>query len=189
MLTLRQDSTQTLISHKYKLCLSIILALFIFSPLCYASNLKQYRVLEVNDGDTVTLVTESILGFKVKSQKARLIGIDAPELKQEPWGKRAKNHLQKLIKENGGVVLVEFDVDKTDKYGRWLVYLRDKKDNLINEQMVLSGYAVIYTIPPNVKYSNVLYEAQQKARASKRGIWSKGGLKELPSEFRQKNPR
>lgn len=186
---LKPKNTMTVLRHTYKLCLCITIALFSFSSLCYASNLKQYRVLEVNDGDTVTLQTESLLGVKIKSQKARLIGIDAPELKQEPWGKRSKSHLQKLIKDSDNVVSVEFDVDKTDKHGRWLVYLRDKKGRLINEQMILSGHAVVYTIPPNVKYSNLLHEAQQKARASKKGIWSKGGLKELPSGFRQKNPR
>ncbi len=146
-------------------------------------------VTEVHDGDTLTIRTKSLLGVTLATEKVRLTGIDAPEIKQEPWGRRAKKHLKKLVNESGGVVYIEYDFDRRDKHGRILAYLWDKKGRMINEKMIEDGYAVIYTFPPNVKYVKQLTEAQQKARQNKLGIWGKDGLKETPKDWRKENPR
>lgn len=147
-------------------------------------------ITEVHDGDTVSIRTKSLFGITLSVEKVRLIGIDAPELKQEPWGRRAKKHLKKLINESGGVVYLEYDFDRRDRYGRILAYLWDKKGRMLNQKMLEDGYAVLYTIPPNVKHVKLLTEAQNMARQNnKAGIWGKGGLKETPKEWRKDNPR
>ncbi|MBM4129381.1 MAG: thermonuclease family protein, partial [Nitrospira sp.] len=50
-------------------------------------------------------------------------------------------------------------------------------------------YAMLYTIPPNVRHIDELTKAQHEAREKKIGIWGNRGLKEVPSEYRKKHPR
>lgn len=77
----------------------LLFLVFLISPACAKKEKDYYIVTEIHDGDTVSIITSSFFGAFVKTEKVRLIGIDAPELGQEPWGKRAKNHLKKIIKE------------------------------------------------------------------------------------------
>jgi len=139
---------------------------------------RYFKVLEVHDGDTLTI---SFLG---KRERVRLIGIDAPEIGQKPWGVRAKRHLEGILKSSDMYIRLEFDVEERDKYGRLLAYIWTKDRRLINRLMLENGYAVLLTIPPNIKYVDLFRKAQASARASKRGIWGRSGLRRSPSEFR-----
>ncbi|MBA4371892.1 MAG: thermonuclease [Thermodesulfovibrio sp.] len=141
------------------------------------------RVDRVFDGDTVTVMTGG------RSEKVRLIGIDAPEMAQKPWGRKSKQHLEDIIAASEGKVSIERDVVERDKYGRLLGYIRTSDSRLINEMMVRDGYAVLYTFPPNVKYVDVLTSAQREARDKKIGIWGRNGLRQEPSEYRKTHPR
>jgi micrococcal nuclease len=149
----------------------------------------RYRVIEVNDGDTITIRTKSLLGMPTKKERLRLIGIDAPELKQDPWGRLSKRYLKKLISESDWIVDIEFDVEKRDKYGRLLGYVWDKKGRLINEKMLEDGYALLYSIPPNVKYVERFISAQKKAQQKRAGIWGNERLKESPKKWRMEHSR
>ncbi|MCE5194466.1 MAG: thermonuclease family protein [Nitrospiraceae bacterium] len=139
------------------------------------------KVLRVSDGDTIKII------FNKKRTSVRLIGIDAPELKQKPWGQRSKKHLQELLKASDWQVRLEFDVDKRDRYDRLLCYVYTKDGDMINAKMLSDGYAVLYTITPNVKYVEQLRDAQLKAREQKLGIWGSDGLTEKPSDYRKKH--
>ena len=141
------------------------------------------RVTIVHDGDTVSIVRDR------KEEKVRMIGIDAPEMDQKPWGDAAKRHLESLLRKSEWRVTIEYDVEKTDQYGRTLAYVRAKDGTLLNLAMVANGFAVLYTIPPNVKYVEDLRAAQAKAREKRLGIWGEGGLREMPREYREKRPR
>ncbi|MCK9420568.1 MAG: thermonuclease family protein [Nitrospirae bacterium] len=141
------------------------------------------RVVKVHDGDTVTLVISG------RMRKTRLIGIDAPEMNQRPWGRQAKEHLIGIMNNTGWLVTVETDEVTHDKYGRALVYLWTNNNELINERMVLDGYAVLFTIKPNVKYRDTFSRAEQRARQELKGIWGPKGLKEAPVKYREKHPR
>ncbi|MFN3740875.1 MAG: thermonuclease family protein [Thermodesulfovibrionales bacterium] len=138
------------------------------------------RIIEIHDGDTVTIELEGAV------YRARLIGIDAPEMGQKPWGERAKGHLLKLIKK-AKEVRIETDIKKFDKYNRLLIYLFTEDGIFVNEQLLRDGYAVLLTIPPDIKYVNRFINAQKEAREHKRGIWGKEGLKEMPEEYRKKH--
>ncbi len=145
--------------------------------------LQEVQVVKVHDGDTVTLMING------KMRKARLIGMDAPEMNQRPWGRWAKEHLIDILNHTDWTVAVETDVVTTDKYGRSLVYLWTKNKELINERMVLDGYAVLFTIKPNNAYADRFRKAEQHARGDKIGIWGTNGLKERPIEYKKKHPR
>ncbi|MFN3479281.1 MAG: thermonuclease family protein [Thermodesulfovibrionales bacterium] len=141
------------------------------------------RVTGVHDGDTLSIKVNN------REERVRLIGIDAPELGQEPWGKRAKRRLQDIIKRTDKIVRIELDVEERDKYGRLLAYLWTKDGRLINEEMIKSVHALLYTIPPNVKYVERLREAQEIASKKKVGLWGERGLNESPSDYRRTHPR
>lgn len=141
------------------------------------------RVVRVSDGDTVTVMAGG------RAEKVRLIGIDAPEMAQRPWGKKAKQHLEDIIAGSSWRVSVERDVVERDKYGRLLGYIRTSEGRLINEMMVREGYAVLFTFPPNVKYVDLFTAAQREARENKLGIWGRNGLRQEPAEYRRQHPR
>jgi micrococcal nuclease len=124
-----------------------------------------------------------------KMRKARLIGIDAPEMNQRPWGRQAREHLVDIMNLTDWMVTVETDEVTLDKYGRSLVYLWTNKNESINERMVLDGYAVLFTIKPNVRYRDKFSRAEQRARQEMKVIWGPKGLKEAPVKYREKHPR
>ncbi|MEN2986567.1 MAG: thermonuclease family protein, partial [Thermodesulfovibrionaceae bacterium] len=164
----------------------ILPLILLFLATCSKKDNDLYKVVSIHDGDTISITIKSFLGISLKTEKVRLIGIDAPEIEQKPWGIKAKNHLKKLIKESDWLVRLEFDIQHKDRYGRLLAYVWDKNGKMVNYMMVRDGYAVLYTVPPNVKYVNLLINAQRLARQEGKGIWGKDGLKELPSEWRER---
>ncbi|MEK6732847.1 MAG: thermonuclease family protein [Candidatus Omnitrophota bacterium] len=131
---------------------------------------KYYTINRVVDGDTIELSNR---------ETVRYIGIDTPEIREKkgsawiysprPYAEEAKSFNEKLVK--GKSVRLEFDVQKKDKYNRFLAYVY-AGENMANLEMVKQGYGMIYTYPPNVRYSEKFLEAQKEARDNKRGIWS-----------------
>ncbi len=145
--------------------------------------LSQAKAVAVNDGDTITIILNG------KRQRCRLIGLDAPEMGQEPWGRRSRVHLRSLLKASRWNIEIETDIEKYDKYNRLLVYLRSPGGTLLNEQMLADGYAVLFTIQPNSRYVERFTKAQHRARQEKRGIWGPGGLQERPLDYKKAHPR
>ncbi|MBD3245545.1 MAG: nuclease [Candidatus Omnitrophica bacterium] len=127
-------------------------------------------VTEVIDGDTVRLENGRLL---------RYIGVDTPEVRvkrgtdfvyaPEPYALRALEYNRGLVEHKR--VRVEFDVEKTDKYGRLLGYVFSG-DEFVNKALLTRGYAVLLTIPPNVKYTKEFTAAQRAAREAGRGLWA-----------------
>ena len=136
----------------------------------YADGPKYYEVTKVVDGDTFWIDDGTAKGIKV-----RLIGIDAPESRKSfkkqvgYFGKESKNYLTNLLK--GKKVKLEFDVDKLDQYGRTLAYAYTENGTFVNADLLKNGFAIIMTIPPNIKYADRFYILQQKARETKKGLW------------------
>jgi micrococcal nuclease len=156
---------------------------FSIDPSYAAQKSSEVHVVKVHDGDTVTLMVNG------RMRKTRLIGIDAPEMNQRPWGRQAKEHLIDIMNHTDWLVTVETDEVKQDKYGRALVYLWTNNNELINERMVRDGYAVLFTIKPNVRYRAAFSRAEKLARQEMKGIWGPNGLKEAPVKYREQHPR
>lgn len=132
-------------------------------------------VVHVADGDSFRCAD---------GRRVRLIGIDSPESQQRLSGDRARKALLQLLPA-GAAVRLESDVAPTDRYGRLLAYVW-VGPTLVNEAMVRDGWAVLYTVPPNVKYAERLARAQSEARAAGAGLWSQRGFECLPSDFRRR---
>jgi micrococcal nuclease len=127
-------------------------------------------------------------------QQGRLIGIDAPDMGQEPWGRQAKQRLDELIaapsKED---VSIEFEGTEADKYGRKFVYLW-KDGKLINEQLLRDGCVLATMRTPSspstntsgIKYRNRFLRGSQYARIMGEGIWNPTQpMRMSPAEFRK----
>lgn len=136
---------------------------------CQKTDIEGIKVKEVIDGDTVVLENGRIL---------RYIGIDTPEVRKyigdnwvyepQPFGLEAEEFNRSLVE--GKYIKIEFDVQKTDKYGRLLAYCF-VNDTFVNAKILEEGFALLYTRPPNVKYVDIFVSSQKKAREEKRGIW------------------
>jgi micrococcal nuclease len=140
-------------------------------------------VVTIHDGDTISVILHK------KQEKLRLIGIDAPETGQNPWGEQAKQYLESVVQASKWKVTIETDAQKTDQYGRILAYVWTADGRLINLEMIKCGYAILYTVPPNVKYVAEFKKAQAEAREKRLGIWSENGLREKPHDYRKEHPR
>lgn len=103
-------------------------------------------VARVIDGDTVELTS---------GDRVRLIGIDAHE-KGEKCYKEAKERMEELV--FGKNVTLESDITDKDKYRRLLRYVF-VDDKFVNWVMVREGLATMYTIKPDVKYTELFEQA------------------------------
>lgn len=124
-------------------------------------------------------------------ERVRLIGIEAPDLRQQPWGGAARNYLEQLLGTTSNQqlvlqpVLLEADVQEKDSFGRWLAYVW-QDGVLINEQLVKEGHALAAPRSPNNKYDDRLIYAQEYARIMGYGIWNPNTpLRKPPDEFRR----
>ncbi|MFN3598912.1 MAG: thermonuclease family protein [Aquificaceae bacterium] len=172
--------------------LSFIVVLLAFLVSCQKStpieNTVLCKVFRVVDGDTFHCILSN--GEEVK---VRLIGVDTPESKANEKARRDAEKSGKSVEEivkmgklsaeftkrllpKGEMVYLEFDVQRTDKYGRLLAYVWLSDGRMLNELIIKEGYAQVYTIPPNVKYQDRLLAAQKYARENRKGLWGMEGF-------------
>ena len=120
-------------------------------------------VERVADGDTVVLAG---------GERVRLVQIDAPELAQECYGRRAAGVLRELLLA-GAQVELEADpaLDGVDRFGRLLRYVHLGGVNL-NLELVRRGAATVYFFrSARGRYADALLRAGQTARDEGRGLW------------------
>ncbi|MGH2668051.1 MAG: thermonuclease family protein [bacterium] len=136
---------------------------------------ERAKVVRVVDGDTLVLAGIDVgeTDRRTGGRKARLIGIDTPEVYggAECLGREASAFTRAEL--DGKQVVVGFDVDVVDRYGRALVYIWSPDGAFFNERIVAQGFALPMTVPPNVRYADVFVEAARDARTHGRGLWSR----------------
>ena len=125
-------------------------------------------------GDTIE-ISPSVDGIGTVS----LIGIDAPEGEKpgcgpQPLSYEASDYASLW---EGRKVQLEFDRERTDMYGRLLAYVSDPlTGKMMNVDIVESGYAQLYIVPPNTRHEDQLRKAQDRAKSASSGfgtdIWS-----------------
>jgi endonuclease YncB( thermonuclease family) len=149
-----------------------------FHPDAKTVNIKPgydyYRVKTVYDGDTVVLED---------GRKIRLLGINTPEVQHkdkraDAGGEDAKVWL--INKLQHARIRLEFDSERTDKYGRILAHLFNEQKEHINLSLVKAGLATISIYPPNLLYVNELLAAENKAEQDSLGIWQRPEYAVIP---------
>lgn len=147
------------------------------------SQTQSCTLLAVTDGDTVLARCQD------RSERVRLIGIDAPEITQSAhserqaenlersmdeirqMGKAARAHLAAMIKV-GETIELRQDNEARDRFGRLLAYVYGSKGEMLNSRMMDDGYAVPMTIKPNTTYHAQFEDLYARARRERRGLWS-----------------
>ncbi len=139
------------------------------APVASQGDSAVVQVVRVMDGDTIQACC--VFGARVK---VRYIGVDTPETHHpmrgvEPYGMEASEANRKLV--DGKTVRLEFDVQQLDRYGRTLAYVFLEDGTFVNAWLVENGYAMVMTVPPNVRHQELFLRPQREAREAKRGLW------------------
>lgn len=104
------------------------------------------KVVHIYDGDTVHLVLHQQETEKLIKIKARLYGIDTPEMRipeQKEKAIKAKEKLIELLQKTNYIIHVK--CGEFDKYGRVLVTLYSSVFNKsLNDILIEEGYAYAY---------------------------------------------
>lgn len=130
----------------------------------------------------------------------RMLGVDAPEIAHNStevadcYGDRAAEFTSDILL--GQWVILSFDVECTDIYGRALAYviLGDIADDveqcddnegedicdpdstdaevLVNEIVIRYGNARVYEAFDDIRLAKLLYEAEAAAKSKNRGLWA-----------------
>lgn len=132
-------------------------------------------VSSITDGDTL----------RCGELRVRLLGIDTPERSQGALGDSATAALERLAPVGSRVVL-EYDREREDRYGRTLAYVYNEQGYFVNEQLVRGGYAVQLTYQPNDRHELVLDSAEADAQASGAGLWKVNGFSCTPKAHRKR---
>lgn len=132
------------------------------------------RIVGVTDGDTITVLINGRDEVKV-----RLHGVDCPE-RGQAFGNRAKQFTSELC--FGQTVTVK--ASATDRFGRTIGEVVTANGTNVNVALVESGLAWWYEkyAPGDAR----LRDAQEKAKAAKRGLWVEPGPTP-PWEYRKKD--
>jgi micrococcal nuclease len=109
-------------------------------------------VIDIVDGDTITVDID--LGFNVKlaNQKVRLLGVDTPESRtsdkiEKIFGIASKEYCKKFIDEckDKTVVIRTYLSDSEEKFGRLLgEIINPTTKKILNEELIKNNYAVKY---------------------------------------------
>ena len=152
--------------------------------------------LQLSNGEKVGLIgvdaPESLNNFKLW-QDAKKTGQDAKAIIEK--GEEAAEFTRKLVE--GKQVLLEYDGQKKDKYGRTLAYvyvvtsgkallharavgwneepyvssMDDYQCFQLNAAIIGQGYAQAVMNTPNVKYQELFAKLEKEAREQKKGLW------------------
>lgn len=134
-----------------------------------AANSDERAVVNrVIDGDTIDVMLDG------EKTRVRLLNIDTPEIGRngkpsECLAEEAKEYLEGRLPQ-GTEVTLEYDEEKTDKYGRTLagVFLGG---DLVNADIAAEGLAVAKKIGANDKFYNEVKEAESGPRTKGAGVF------------------
>lgn len=149
----------------------LLLALLFLSGCFEQSTLIPVEIVRIVDGDT--LIVEFNNGVE---ERVRLLLVDTPESVHpnkpvEPLGIEASEFAKESMPP-GETVYLEMDKDERDRYDRLLAYVWID-DVLFNEELIENGFArVAYVYPPNTRHVDRFYDAEDRAKQKKAGIWN-----------------
>ncbi|MDZ7950581.1 thermonuclease family protein [Nostoc sp. DedQUE09] len=142
----------------------------------FANNLTA-TVVSVGDGDTIRVRTGN------KTVTVRLACIDAPEMKQNPWGQQSSARLKQLLPVGQAITLRPVE---TDKYKRLVaeVFVENRS---VNVSMVQEGQAVVYRqyLKGCRESKDSLLQGENTAKQQRLAFWSQANPV-MPWDFRHK---
>lgn len=167
-------------SFKNKIIATLATAALVMTlPACSADD-SRGTVVRVIDGDTVDM---KIAG---EETRVRLLNVDTPETVDpdkavECLGPEASDYLKSLLAP-GDKVKLEYDIERTDRYGRTLAGVY-KDESLVNADIAAAGLGIAVKYEPNVKFYDAVLAAEQQASSDSRGLFSADTECTLPAQF------
>jgi len=145
-----------------------------------AANADKARVVRVIDGDTL------VVDFQNENVTVRLLNVDTPETKDpnkpvECLGPEATDFLEDALPA-GSKVKLDFDVERTDRYGRTLAAVYDSQDRLINAEVARQGFGIPVTYGKNARFRPPVDAAYEEARERGAGLFDEQVECTVPGE-------
>jgi endonuclease YncB( thermonuclease family) len=136
------------------------------------SGVQEVTVHHVYDGDTLTISEQN-------RARVRLLGIDAPELKEkEPYAKEAADYVKGMCPPGTKVWLRVSPTEKKDRHNRLLAFVfvanpaAGKPGFIcINIALLQRGLATFYEPGGSVEHKDQLLKAEQVAISARLNIW------------------
>ena len=119
-------------------------------------------VASVGDGDTIRIRDGS------ENLTVRLACIDAPEISQDPFGKRSRDFLKKMLPLGTEVTL---RTQTIDRYGRSVAEVFSKKGN-VNESIIEQGHGFVYRRYLSKCNGSRYLSLERQAQKLGLGVWS-----------------
>lgn len=142
---------------------------FRFRNLSSTTSSLPVRLLGI-DTPEETYAGGAVPGFPMRGVRRFATGVP----QQEPWSRHAKAFTDRFFTP-GDLVTVELDEQIFDRNRRLLGYAfrgeRLDPEAHLNLQLVLSGWAALYQVYPNLAHLEDFRAAVEQARAHGRGIW------------------
>ncbi|WP_334191162.1 thermonuclease family protein (plasmid) [Synechococcus elongatus PCC 11801] len=131
-------------------------------------------VTRVSDGDTIRVLLNG------KEERVRLACIDAPEMRQTPFGVASRDRLRQLTPVGSTVRLRTLT---RDRYGRIVAEVFHQGKN-VNLQLVREGQAVVYRQYLQGCDRNAYLPAELEAKQRRSGFWQQEEPM-MPWDFRR----
>lgn len=126
-----------------------------------------YPVVGITDGDTIKVRVGGT------TERVRLIGLDAPELKgAECWSQKASSRMQSLVQSRSVQLVRDPTQDDRDRYGRLLRHVVTADGQLVAQALIEGGFAKEYTYDGAYAHRDAYRAAQDRARGKGLGVWS-----------------
>ncbi|MBE0493021.1 MAG: thermonuclease family protein [Thiomicrospira sp.] len=115
----------------------------------------------------------------VGSRQYIMAGVYAPEMGDlskrtdppRPLSRESLTFLNRILANNDRKIGIEFDQQRMDGFGRVVAHLFLEDGRNVNELLLENGLGMVETNPPNLKYQECYFRAEQRARQANRGIW------------------
>jgi len=138
-------------------------AIFAISTLSFSRELVSVR--KVIDGDTFVLAS---------GERVRMIGVDTPETKHprkpvQYFGKEASEFTRQMIE--GKAVVLEYDWQRRDRYGRLLAYVYLPDGTFLNAEIIKRGYGFANT-RYRFRYLDKFIGYEGEAMGNGNGLWN-----------------
>lgn len=133
---------------------------------------QQATVVRHTDGDTLTLRGIGVGPLPAQPTKVRLLEIDTPEVRPEPEcrGEDAAERTAELLP-IGSRVRVEADRQRTDRFGRTLLYVWTAEGVSVEEVLLREGLATVLYVRPNKRYLEHFRGVERRAMEANVGLW------------------
>lgn len=133
---------------------------------------SSYAVAQVLDGDTF------IVNAGARRVTIRLLGIDTPESVDprkpvECYGPESAAETRRLLAGRRVMLKYNPDREKSDKYGRHLVYAYRDDGLFLNEHLIRNGFAREYTYGRPYSMQKEFRSSESAARSRNVGLWGK----------------